>query len=127
MVKIPLAFLSIDFDVSFSQGVLGVTAYKIINNSQTHVGIGIKDSLNYYHAPFSLQLSNTSLYRVYFSDSYRTYFSTDINTYVLGTLTISKLDKTNRIVAGVFNAKLFKIGCSDTIRFTEGRFDMKYN
>ncbi len=59
------ANLSIDYDAGFYKGVFGISAYKIINsNNKEYFGIGIKDSLNFFTAPFSVSLSNTSLYRM---------------------------------------------------------------
>lgn len=49
--------------------------------------------------------------------------STDVP--LSGTLTITKLDKTNRIIAGSFEFTFAKSDC-DTIRVTEGRFDLRY-
>ncbi len=40
-------------------------------------------------------------------------------------LNIAKLDKVKRIISGTFEYTLTRIGC-ETIRITQGRFDMKY-
>ena len=127
---IPLGFngtanLSIDFDPGFNNGVVGIAAYRILsNNVKETFGIGITDSLNFLVPKYTIGLSNKSLYRVRFG-RYCSFFSTDSNTNVSGMISISKLDRTNKIVAGTFNATLSKDGC-DTIEITEGRFDMKY-
>lgn len=42
-----------------------------------------------------------------------------------GSMTITKLDRTNRLIVGIFNATLSKAGC-DTIKITNGRFDVKF-
>ncbi|MET3879774.1 hypothetical protein [Chitinophaga sp. OAE865] len=42
-----------------------------------------------------------------------------------GQLVITKLDTGQKIVAGTFTCTLITAGC-DTVRMTEGRFDMKY-
>ena len=120
------ANLSIDFDAGVANGVFGISAYRIIStNNREFFGIGIKDSLNFYNAPFTISLTNKNLYRFYFSNNNCTFFSTDLDTQVNGTLFISKLDRTNRIISGTFNAILTKAGCAD-IKITEGRFDMKF-
>jgi hypothetical protein len=120
------AHLSIDFDPGFNNGVLGIAAYSIItSDNREYFGIGMKDSLNFYTAPFSVNLSNNSLYRIRFENNNCSYFSTDMDTHVTGTLSISKLDRTARIIAGNFSAIFKKIG-SDSIKITEGRFDLKY-
>lgn len=38
---------------------------------------------------------------------------------------ITKFDTQNRIIAGTFEYTLYKPGC-DTVRITQGRFDVKY-
>ena len=47
------------------------------------------------------------------------------NFYSSGKLTISKLDQSARIVAGTFYCTIKQTGC-DTLRITDGRFDLKY-
>lgn len=42
-----------------------------------------------------------------------------------GKLEITKLDTTNHIIAGTFEFTVWKEDC-DTIRVTDGRFDIKY-
>ena len=49
----------------------------------------------------------------------------DPNVTALGGGTISKLDIPNRIISGTFSFKAVKPNC-DTIRITEGRFDIKF-
>lgn len=120
------ANLSIDFDSGFNNGVCGISAYRIItSDNREYFGIGIKDSLNFYNAPFSLSMTNTSLYRFHFSNNDCDLFSTDTDTQVSGILTISKLDRTDRIISGTFSATLIKAGCPE-IKIAEGRFDMKF-
>ena len=120
------ANLSIDFDAGANNGVCGISAYRIISSSnRQYFGIGIKDSLNFYTAPFTVSLSKTSLYRFSFSNYNCDIFSTDTDTRVSGFLTVSTLDRTSRIISGKFSATLSKTGCTE-IKITEGRFDMKY-
>ena len=120
------ANLSIDFDAGVNNGVCGISAYRIItSDNREYCGVGIKDSLNFDTAPFTISLTNTSLYRFLFSNNNCEFFSTDIDTQVNGTLTVSKLDRTNRIISGIFNATLSKTGCTE-IKITDGRFDMKF-
>ena len=120
------ANLSIDFDAGLDKGVFDISAYRILSsNNREYFGIGMKDSLNFYNAPFTVSLTNSSLYRFYFSNNSCTFFSTDVDTRVGGSIMVSKLEKTNRIIAGTFNATLNKTGCTE-IKITDGRFDMKY-
>ena len=118
--------LSIDFDSGVDNGVVGISGYRIItNNNREYFGIGIKDSLNFLSSPFTVTLSNVSLYRVRFENDDCSFFSTDNDTQLSGQITVSKLDRTNRIISGTFDATLSKTGCAD-IKITQGRFDMKY-
>ena len=105
-------------DAGFNNGVCGISAYRIItSDNREYFGIGIKDSLNFYTAPFTISLTNTSLYRLHFSNTNCEFFSTDTDTQVSGALTVSKLDRTNRIISGTFNATLSKTGCFDWLKF----------
>ena len=116
--------LSIDFDPNFNKGIFNIVAYNFIPSISEQVTLGIRDSLNFMNAPFTLSLGTNSLYVISYAKSCD-YFSKFSDVASTGTLTISKLDRTNRIISGTFNATLFKVGC-DTIKITEGRFDMKF-
>ncbi len=49
-----------------------------------------------------------------------------INSYsTIGSVVLTKLDKTNKIISGTFNCKMPIPNC-DTLNITEGRFDIKY-
>ena len=116
--------LSIDFDFGFKQGIFGIVAYNFIPTNSEQLTIGVRDSLNFMNAPFTITLNKNSLYVISFSKDCE-YFSTLTDVESSGTLTVSKLDKTNRIIAATFNATLSKNGC-ETIKITDGRFDMKF-
>ncbi len=45
---------------------------------------------------------------------------------VQGTILLSKVDLNNKVISGTFNCNIPSSGC-DTIRITNGRFDIKYN
>jgi hypothetical protein len=44
----------------------------------------------------------------------------------VGNLTITRFDQTKLIVSGTFNFKVWNPSCGDTIKVTEGRFDIPY-
>ncbi|HYG02763.1 MAG TPA: hypothetical protein VD927_09970 [Chryseosolibacter sp.] len=44
---------------------------------------------------------------------------------IFGTLMLTKFDKTNYIVSGIFSFETFTANC-DTLKVTHGRFDIKY-
>ena len=50
----------------------------------------------------------------------------DVSNYSSTNISISKNDKSNRIVSGIFECTLFNPACPDTIKITQGRFDMRY-
>ena len=121
------ANLSIDVDLSFNQGIFGIAAYRIINsNNREYFGIGVSDSLNYISINNSLTMRKNSIAKARFSPNSCDMSFYDTTVFRNGQLIITKLDKINRIIAGKFNATLFQTGCGDTIRITDGRFDMKY-
>jgi hypothetical protein len=118
--------LSIDYDPGFNNGIFGIAAYRKTANENSSIGIGIADSLNFIKAPIQLILGKKSLYGVFYSNEncFITYFDTSV--YRKGFLKINTYDKTKKIIAGTFEAILFKSGCIDTIRITKGRFDFKF-
>ncbi len=121
------ANLSVDVDFRFNQGIFGIAAYRIINsNNREYFGIGISDSLNFISSNNSLVMGKNSLSKSRFSPNSCDMSFYDTTVFRNGELIITKLDQTNRIIAGKFNAILFQKGCGDTIKITNGRFDMKY-
>ncbi len=116
--------LSIDFDPNFNQGIFNIVAYNFIPTISEQFTIGIRDSLNFMNSPFTLNLSRTSLYGTSFNIPCD-YFNQLSDVQSSGSLTITKLDRTNHIISGTFSATLSKTGCTN-ISITEGRFDMKY-
>ena len=120
------ANLSIDFDAGINNGIFSITAYKIINSTgRQRFGLGVKDSLNSATIPKVYNLGNTTLFGVAYADDVCTYDYFDSTIIRNGTLTITKLDRTNRIISGTFNATLNKTGCTE-VKITDGRFDMKF-
>lgn len=117
--------LSIDFDPNFNKGIFNIVAYDFNSPTQEQFTLGVRDSLNFISSiPTTYNLSQSSLYGITFNKSCY-YFNQLIDVQSSGSLTITKLDRVNRIIAGTFNATLSKTGCP-TITITEGRFDMKY-
>ncbi len=120
------ANLSIDVDFGFKNGGFSIAAYRIITtNNRQDISFGIADSLKQMTVPIKLPLTQKSLFGIYFSNNTCDFYSTDSSVNENGSLTITKLDTANRIIAGIFNATLYQKGC-DTIKITQGRFDMKF-
>lgn len=61
----------------------------------------------------------------YIERSECTYDFFDASVMKSGQLTITKLDRTNRIISGAFNVMASKNGCT-IISITDGRFDLKF-
>lgn len=62
----------------------------------------------------------------YYAD-YLTWFgdiSCHYDSIIEGTVTLSRFDRTNNIISGVFEFKAYGVECSDTVVITEGRFDI---
>lgn len=116
--------LSIDYDPAFNQGIVGIVAYNFAPAISEQLTIGIRDSLNFINAPITLTLSNNSLFGISYSSDCDL-FSTYSDVISSGSMTITKLDRTNRIISGTFSATLKKSSCTE-IKITEGRFDMKF-
>lgn len=120
--------LSIDFDQGFNNGILGIVAYRTISASdKTQFILGIADSLNFKTAPFTLITKKKSIGGLNFSTkNYCDILHTDTTIYESCKINITKLDRTSRIVSGTFEGILYKQLCGDTIKITDGRFDMKF-
>jgi len=73
-------------------------------------------------------LSKSSNLKVVFIDQLRscTVDAFDTSIFRNGELVITEFDKTNQIISGTFDFALFNNKCGDTIKITNGRFDMKY-
>lgn len=116
--------LSIDYDPSYNQGIFSIVAYDFSEPEAKQFIIGIRDSLNYLGAPITLPLTRESLFSVSYN-SPCDYFNQSNEVSSSGSLSITKLDKSNGVISGTFDATLSINGC-ETVQITEGRFDMKF-
>ncbi len=125
-----------EFDKSYLGGYLSIGAlrYPDGKNSSDFI-ILVADSL--------IQLTERKVNKSFFSDfgvkylnyvannslceNFSTYPSNDTtkNYYSSGELTITKLDQSAKIIAGTFYCTIKQTGC-DTLKITDGRFDLKY-
>jgi len=116
--------LSIDYDPVINNGIFSIVAYRFNLSSNDQMIMGIRNGLNSLNSQSELTLSSNSLYSISFNERCHWFNQfTDVSSN--GTLTLKKFDRANRIIAGEFNAKMFKAGC-DTIKITNGRFDFKF-
>lgn len=124
-----IANLSADVDFGFKDGIFNITAYRIVNreaSTRQSIGLGVSDSLNFFKIPITLSLGQQNLFGLTLIDRAGcTYDFYDPNVVKAGELTITKLDRTKRIISGMFNATPTKNGCQ-TLNISDGRFDMKF-
>ena len=117
--------LSLYYDESYRGGVFNISTYNLLHNATNDIQqlTFASDSIQ---KPQTITFGVKNFTVIFFNDkNLCDYSSTDTNTKMSGSCTITKLDKPNRIFAGTFDFVLIKAGC-DTIKITEGRFDMKY-
>ena len=112
--------LYISYDPTWNNGAFTLSTYRITSNSNQGLTL-FADNIN-YQKQFTFHPPVTS---IILFDNNICYYDRDNKEYRKGTLTITKLDVPNQIIAGTFEAILAKPGC-DTVRITDGRFDMKF-
>jgi len=118
--------LNMTYDPTYNGGHLAIRAFRIEGNREQFMTIGL-DSLT-KAGIYSLSLPN-KLGGAYFND-YNDHNNTaceyndDSNLYRKGSLTITRFDLQARVIAGTFEFTLARPGC-DTVRVTDGRFDMR--
>jgi hypothetical protein len=120
--------LSMDYDPGFNDGILGIVAYrKILYVDNSVFSFGIQDSINFMTFPKTIPVSKSSLAQFSFTDKAfceRIHYDTTV--FRSGELIITLLDNRNRVISGKFNTVLYNPICGDTIKITNGRFDMKF-
>ncbi|MBX9784910.1 MAG: hypothetical protein K2X48_16590, partial [Chitinophagaceae bacterium] len=119
--------LSIDYDPGIRNGVIGINAYKVISSSSNdeHFGLGYW-SLNSTTSPVVINLKDTTKSICYFLTTNNCWLVSNYKEVtVSGILYIDKYDKISRIIAGRFDFRLEKLGCT-TIDISKGRFDFKF-
>lgn len=105
----------------FDSNTFNITTYRNKNQKiYQHIGI------------YSDSLIGPGVYPLYIPEKHkasfldfetRCFYRED--TYFKGTLTVTKLDTQRNIISGLFELTFAQPDC-DTIRVTEGRFDVKY-
>ncbi len=114
------------YDTEFAGGDLNVSAYRYLSDlDKQSIAVGmvnLKTIGNY-------TISNESDAAIRFfslKDSCEL-SSLDSLTYCAGELAITRLDTLNGVISGTFWATLYDPSCKDTIKITEGRFDLSGN
>lgn len=121
------ANLSIDFDSGIKNGYFSIAAYSFTGSRVSQLIIGIRDSINFIVPPQSYKIGRTNLGASIFTDSnFCERRSDEITVSSNGFIKVEKLDGANRILAGTFSIILYNPLCGDTIKITQGRFDLKF-
>lgn len=114
--------LEVWYDPSYHLGTLRIIAERRKKDIDQSITIAC-DTLN---KPGTYQIGKRPG-RIYFDDLIKgcVYSDFDSSVQTSGILTVTKLDISNRIMSGTFEFIIFKSGC-DTIKATQGRFDIKF-
>lgn len=108
-----------------NDGSFNVTAYKKIgsNDINQELGFGVLEGLIAEDSYILSNLETTKSMAGFNNYNLNCYYET--NPKQAGTLSIIKLDTANHIIAGTFEFTVWTEEC-DTIKVTDGRFDIKY-
>ncbi len=126
-----------EFQPTYNNGYLSIRGVRYLDGvNETDFLNLVSDSLmtfkernrnnieHYYQFALDYEVYDTKLG---LCESYNTGSSIDTspNFYSSGKLTITRLDQSARIISGTFYATIKQTGC-DTLKITDGRFDLKY-
>ena len=111
-------------DPTFQGGRFSITGHQY-NNFQSKINFGSANCTNAGY--FDISSSTNGLGYNRFLNNVNTceFSSFDAATYRRGFFNISRYDLTNKIFSGTFEFTIKSQGCGDTIRITNGRFDVK--
>ncbi|HYG02764.1 MAG TPA: hypothetical protein VD927_09975 [Chryseosolibacter sp.] len=110
----------------YQLGSLGIGG-SIIRPTNQSIGIAIRDGNDpLVEASYSLLYAPPyyATVQVILNDECYYGFHTYLDLYK-GTITLTRFDKQNYIVSGLFDFEIVTEGC-DTLKITNGRFDIKY-
>jgi len=121
-VWVPKAFLGNELTYYYHENILNIAAYRKMGSKDINqsLGIRIEDCNNIGN----YKLTTIELARGRFSDLNKACLYQTDNRQI-GALRVTKLDTINHIIAGTFEFTVWTEEC-DTIRVTDGRFDIKY-
>ena len=122
------------FDPNKQEGYIEIVGF-IYNNATSYAESQLDlyaDSLIYKNEIVSSRTLNHFAMKYYNNNSVKCQsyssgplYDTTNNFYSSGKLIISKLDQQYKIISGTFYYTIYQTGC-DTLKITEGRFDIKY-
>ena len=121
------ANLSIDFDPGISNGYVSIASYSSRLSNRSDIIIAVKDSLNFAIPPITYKIGNIYNGFVLFTDNaYCERRTTDTSTFSNGFITVTDFNRTIGIISGIFECTIYNPACGDTVKITQGRFDMKF-
>ena len=118
--------IQVYIDPTFQGGRFSITGHQY-NIPDSYIAIGSANCTSGGIFNFSNSATVGSYYKTILGSLPCQLSSTDAGTFKIGFLNITKYDLTAGIFSGTFEFKLFnpQILCSDTVRITDGRFDVK--
>jgi Family of unknown function (DUF6252) len=118
--------LIVQFDPTFQGGRLSIKAKRIFNSTE-YITMSIGGDSILLSGTFNLGYKTK--YKVYYFDSRKLCdvltYSTPAPSIVTGKLEIIKFDYNSRIISGIFDFNISMPNC-DSIKATDGRFDVKF-
>ncbi len=111
-------------DPTFQGGRFSIVGHQY-NNFQSKVSFGSSICTNAGYFDISLSANGIDYNRFLNNINTCEFSSFDAGTYRRGFFNISRYDLTNGIFSGTFEFTIRSQACGDTIRITDGRFDVK--
>ena len=113
-------------DPTFQGGRFSITGNNY-NEPNQYISIGSFKCISAGFFDFDSSYNGVQFYRNRLGSNYVDYSTNDIGIFKKGFINITKYDLTTGIFSGTFEGKLFKVNGSygDTIKITNGRFDVK--
>ncbi len=118
--------LSFYYDPNYMNGEISLNAKKYDNGSNTNFTSFVIAKNNITTTGlYKLNVDPNAIAKFAKSENNCFYHWTDTLSNHNAYLNVTKFDKLNHIIAGTFEFALTTAGC-ETVRITQGRFDMKY-
>jgi len=117
---------AVSYDSGLNNGLFELQTYRYPDNSSNFQNIYLDVLSNCRVGTYSFQ--NPKKAGVLYQDRKMACYWRNVDsatTYCRGSLTITRLDLTNGIIAGTFAFTLYKPGGCDSVRVTQGRFDKR--
>ena len=116
--------LSIRLDTALNDNRFIIEASRSVSQNYTEFKMSFRTNINF---SFPGMINPSRFGFVSFKDEDNCTRSTNGVSNISNTsISISKNDKTNKIVSGAFECTILNPACGETIKITKGRFDMKY-